>query len=241
MQKFTIFTIILSTLIITVIAELVVQDYLQKVYSPSTQSLQANTLGTSNFDDFIAPFTAETKEDSNASELADRIKALIPKSSDSENDTTSTAEVIVQDTNIKPFARLIQLSPAMQINGLNYQESAYNNKLFQLIDTTTLTLSKTSFANIQVDNTIIGSAYELESRTSVDAEQNFDEIRILANSFPNIDTNQTNQFGDRSFYINHLVKVGEVFLVVQKGTTIYAFSYKKDYHETFKTFFAIFF
>jgi hypothetical protein len=228
MQKFTIFTVILSVIIITIIAELVVQDYLQKVYSPLVQT---NTLGTSNFDDFIAPFADKAEEDTGTQELADRIKELIPST------TNNSIEVVAS----KPFDEIIKLAPALQIPNLAFEQVTYENRLFQLIDTTSLNLSGAAAADINVGSAAIGSSYELKSRTPVDAEKNFDEIRILANSFPSIDTNQTNQFGDRSFYINHLVKVGEVFLVVQQDAVIYAFSYKKEYHETFKTFFGVLF
>lgn len=250
MQKFTIFTVIISTIVITVIAELVIQDYLQKLYNPGT-ALQANTLGQTAY---VAPFKNNTQEasDSNLDELKQRLQDLAQKNtpdtntdSDAVTDTAeselrpSSRQEILNNNAIIPFERVESLLPALQIPDLKIDKQAYNKRLFQLIDTSSINFAAESFGLILSRQDTIGSTYEFSLLTSVDAENAFDEIRILANSFPNIDTNQTNQFGDRSFYINHLVKVGEVFLVVQQENQIFAFAYKKEYHETFKTFFGV--
>ncbi len=253
MQKFTIFTIILSTIVVTIITELVVQDYLQRVYNPT--ALQASTLGADNFESFVTPVNESEETKSPTETLIEKLQENDLKSDDSDQDTESLTEKL---DNIRPssrdevidqeltdnatlLSRVDTLLPALQLPGVALQKSAYQNKLFQLISTAEIDFAETAFATLQVDQEIIGSVYEFKARTEIDAEKAFDDIRILANSFPNISTNQTNQFGDKSFYINHLVKVGEVFVVVQRDDRIFAFAYKKDYHESFKTFFGVLF
>lgn len=254
MQKFTIFTIIFSTLVITIIGELVVQDYLQKVYNPS--SLQANALGAGDIQDYVAPFDAasdQTEEQSSVAELTARLQELAnntnpdstKEDSSQETDADSvrpnSREELINANSEQPFERIESLLPALQIEGLALSKDSYNQRLFQLIDTSSLDFVSTEYAVLNQNDQAVGSAYEFELRTAVDAENAFDEIRILANSFPSIDTNQTNQFGERSYYINHLVKVGEVFLVIQDQNKIFAFAYKKEFHEKFKTFFGVVF
>ncbi len=251
MQKFTIFTIILSTIVVTIITELVVQDYLQRVYNPT--ALQTSTLGTNSFESYITPTkdpeaeksTTETlieklrendlnKDDNESESLAEKLQNIRPSSRDEViKDEVSDNEILLE--------RIDTLLPALQLPGVKLQKANYQNKLFQLISTSEIDFTETAFATLQIDQEVIGSVYEFKSRTEIDAEKAFDDMRILANSFPNITTNQTNQFGDKSFYINHLVKVGEVFVVVQRDDRIYAFAYKKDYHESFKTFFGVLF
>jgi len=242
MQKFTIFTIIFSTIVITIIAELVVSDYLQKLYA-NPQNLQASAISSSNFENFVAPFEQQDVEQSETAELARRLQQIAGTQTPvAEQDLSqapieqnvATAPTI--STQTAPLTRVSNLLPALRIQGLQLSPKVYDNRLFQLISTEALDATRSTFATLDIDQEVMGSVYEFLFRTPVDAENAFDEIRILANSFPNIDTNQTNQFGDRSFYINNLVKVGEVFLVVQKDNYVYAFGYKRDSHETFKTF-----
>jgi len=237
MQKFTIFTIIVSTLIIAIVAELVIQDYLQKLNNTGT--LQANVFGSS----YIAPYESEQQgpgQTESSEAIIELNKRLQEIASANPQPTLPSAETGAEQTEVyTPFSRVQTLLPALQIPGLSLVPAVYDQRLFQLIDTTPLRIQNANYAVLEVENGTIGSVYEFVFRTTVDAENAFDEIRILSNSFPNIDTNQTNQFGDRSYYINHLVKVGEVFLVVRKDNIVSAFAYKKDYHETFKTFFGV--
>jgi hypothetical protein len=238
MQKFTIFTIILSTLIIAIVAELVIQDYVQKLNSESL--LQANTFGSS----FVAPYNnaEESLEPENTAlaELNKRLQEIATNNSSASEITEDTTSPETIEPAI-PFSRIQTLLPALRIEGLELTSATYNQRLFQLIDTTPLDIPTVNYATLDTDSDTVASVYEFTFRTSVDAENGFDEIRLLANSFPNIDTNQTNQFGDRSYYINHLVKVGEVFLVVRQENLVTAFAYKKEYHDIFKTFFGVLF
>jgi len=254
MQKFTIFTIILSTIVVTIITELVVQDYLQRVYNPT--ALQASTLGADNFESFVTQVSESDSAKTPTETLIEKLQETALNPDDySDQDTrlltekldnirpSSRDEVIAEELtdNATLLSRVDTLLPALQLPGVALQKSTYQGKLFQLISTAEIDFAETAFGTLQVDQEIVGSVYEFKARTEIDAEKAFDDIRILANSFPNISTNQTNQFGDKSFYINHLVKVGEVFVVVQRDDRIFAFAYKKDYHESFKTFFGVLF
>lgn len=252
MQKFTIFTIILSTIIITIVTELVVQDYLQRVFGQSASVMQANTFGAENFEDFVVP-TKDVNTVSPAENLIQKLKnsAATTQTTDSSSLTSKLDSLQKNDdkpltntnntVNSSGLSRIDALLPALQIPELKMIQSSYQDRLFQLINTSNIDFTDTQFATLQVQDNVIASVYEFKTRTEIDAEKAFDDIRILANSFPNISSNQTNQFGDKSFYINHTVKVGEVFVVIQRDDIIYAFAYKKDYHESFKTFFGILF
>jgi hypothetical protein len=245
MQKFTIFTIIFSVLIITITAELVVQDYLQKLY-PNPEALQSNALNANNFEDYLDTNTDEPEN------LKSRVEELLDSepTDDEQEDSVSPLQELSNELNqtdseqdLLPSAvsvRVETLLPALDIDSVQYAEKEYLNKLFQLIDTTKMPIDRSAYGLFTVNGTTIGSVYEYRGKTELDAEAIYSQIKADSDAYPEITVNETNQFGESSFYINHIVKVGEVFVVFQKDNYVYAFAYKKDLHDKFREFFASF-
>ncbi len=70
-----------------------------------------------------------------------------------------------------------------------------------------------------------------------------DEIRALqlyillqnkTKTYIDLTLNETNAYGDRSFYVNHAKKPDEAFLTVKIGKNLYSFAYVKVYHPQVK-------
>ena len=68
MQKFTIFTVIFSIIVVSITSELVVQDYLQKLYPPA-ETLQTNA--TNSATDTFKDFTGKNVKSKIAEVLSD--------------------------------------------------------------------------------------------------------------------------------------------------------------------------
>ena len=122
---------------------------------------------------------------------------------------------------------------------MKFRESDYPGKLFTLIDTEDLDARSIQYGVFTVNDTVIGSSYEMQFKTELDAEKAYRTLIVRGNNLQGIEANETNQFGERSFYLNNPVKVGEVFVVFQQDNLIYAFGYSNTLHEKFKAFFGV--
>lgn len=257
MQKFTVFTIIFSVIVVTIVAELVIQDYLEKVYPPAG-SIQANVTGADDFE-FFYPDETESNQDESDEEATDEeqdteteeestnkvLEILEETREDEPEDSRESAadETPSQDTEFDldapKSARIQTLLPALNIPNVEYKPGTYNGKLFNLVSTDTIATKESVYGFFEVDGDILGNFYEFEMKNTLLAESNLKKLKSLFEEFPEITANQTNQFGDSSFYINHSVKVDQVFVVIQKDNFIYAFGYQNQFHEVFKSFFGV--
>lgn len=249
MQKFTVFTIIFSVIIITIVAELVVQDYLEKVYPPAS-SLQASATQDDEFEFFYPDqelpeeeeAESDEEEESDTSnkvlEILEENRSEIPEEGkETEEETPRESAPEELSTNIS--ARVQTLLPALSIPNVEYKPGTFNGRLFNLVTTEDLAIKEATYGFFEVDADIIGSFYEFETKNTLIAESTYEKLIEKFDEFPEIEINQTNQFGDQSFYINHSVKVNEVFVVIQKDNYVYSFAYQNQFHEVFKAFFGV--
>ncbi|MFA4891358.1 MAG: hypothetical protein WC604_03325, partial [Candidatus Gracilibacteria bacterium] len=77
----------------------------------------------------------------------------------------------------------------------------------------------------------------------VDDPEQIDEVysvlKVRAAEGVDIEINETNQFGNASFYMNDLRRDSVAFLTVRVGSKIYGFSYPKQYHPQIKNLISI--
>jgi len=245
MQKFTLFTIIFAVIVLSITAELVTQDYLAKLYP---QSSAANLLATIDDPNLDKNEPVTDKELEKQSETDEDVDGENENSEESEGDATenidpiakikSAADRIAQ--NFKPSEAIMALVPAIDLPGIKYEAINFNGKLFDLFDVKELDPDDVSLGTLSVatgeQKVLIGAAYELPFSDKTDARRFYTRIKSEAKAASDIDTNETNQFGENSCYINHQAKVAQVFLVTLKGDKVYAFAYKNEYHETMKPF-----
>lgn len=227
MQKFTIFSIIFAVIVLSITAELVTQDYLSKLY-PSSAS--ANLL--TNLDNLDNTPPAAFDEIKEVEPITD-VKAPV-------TETTPTPETTpVSDPSVKVSQKVIDLLPSLDIANIKYQPVNFSGKVFDVIETDVnpddVALGQLVLGEGESKN-VLGAIYEFTLKNQQDARKLYTQIKTQAKTLTSIDVNETNQFGDNSFYLNHKAKINEVFVVTISGTSIFALAYSKQYHETFKPF-----
>jgi len=231
MQKFTIFSIIFAVIVLSITAELVTQDYLSKLY-PSSAS--ANLL--TNLDNL----------DSTPPASFDEIKDIEPIT-----DTTPVTETVenidlpvnddtqISGVSVKVSQKVVDLLPSLDIPNIKYQPVNFSGKVFDVIETDVnpddVALGQLVLGE-GANKNVLGAVYEFTLKHQQDARKLYTQIKTQAKTITSIDVNETNQFGDNSFYLNHKAKINEVFVVTISGNSIFALAYSKQYHETFKPF-----
>ncbi len=88
--------------------------------------------------------------------------------------------------------------------------------------------------------TFVGSVYEVEYNSETGGFQGYLTLRDRASQLLDLgDVNESNTYGDASFYFNHKAKTKTVHLVLRKGGTIYAFQYAYSNHDKMKNLFEL--
>lgn len=222
MQKLTILAVLLSAIVLSIAAELVSQDYIQKVRPEIEDQVQANILKLGSFTDYI-----EDKEVIDQAETTQEIIDEIDPSTE------------LNPSPLPTSVRLETLITALDIPRLQLVPADTPAKLFDSFQISDDLIVKNVYALIASDGQTIASIQEITTDDEKKTLQIFEEIKAVANSIPSFNVNQTNEFGDRSFYINPSQAVDSAFLVNQKGIIIYAVAYQKDYHDSFKDWFEL--
>jgi hypothetical protein len=223
-QKITIIAVLLSAIVLSIAAELVSQDYLQKVHPEIEDKVQANVLKLGSFSDYI-----QQKETIDQAETTQEIL-----------DEAAPEETPQLDTSEFPSSvRVETLIRSLDIPRLQLEAKAVPSKLFDSFQISKTQAQKDAYIVIKSDGNIIASIEEIITDDEKKSKQIFEEIKAIVNSIPSFNINQTNQFGENSFYINPNEEIESAFVVIHKGTLIYAVAYQKAYHEQFKAWFEL--
>ena len=195
MHKFTIFTIILSAVVILLTAELVVNDY----WDSEAESMQASVLtveGEPKIDEEIEQDIVE-----------EPIEEALPYF---EETFLQEIGLLEPRTLEEPFAGLIygfwDLSESL--NGIEVEVVS----LFDGPD-------------------FLGTLYVLPTENEIQTFGVYEALRKSAQTSDKGEINETNMYGDESFYFNHHAKTSTVFLTVRKDSMIYAMQYEPEIHE----------
>jgi len=81
----------------------------------------------------------------------------------------------------------------------------------------------------------IGTMNEFHAQSKDLANEIYNYLKEKAGKLIGASTNETNSFGERSFYINFLEQKDNAFLVVKQGENVYALTYKKGEHSNIQT------
>jgi hypothetical protein len=211
MNKFTIFTIILAVSVITVMADLVIRDY----FGASTE-----------FGESEASVIREPEP--NYAVIPD----IAPEPAAPE---PATPEPVATEPVAIPPSATVTLAKIREAGFTgNFMEKHFEGKLFQLLDITKNPVDAIGFYEISQDVGPIASVTEIALRDEIRALQLYSLLQNKTKPYIDLTLNETNAYGDRSFYINHAKKQGEAFLTVKIGRMIYGFAYVKFYHPEVK-------
>lgn len=120
-------------------------------------------------------------------------------------------------------------------SGISLQRVPYDGLLFGKIDLKDFGNLPVIANNLLKNNRQkLASFYEFQAGSSALANEFYTLLKDRAGKVNGLVLNETNQFGNASFYINFDPPADDVFLVVKAGDTVYALTYGKTNHSQVK-------
>lgn len=234
MQKFTVFTVILTVVVVVAAAELFVNDYLPKL---SANVFHADTSAVTVPATEVPAVVTEPQPILGA----DPTVSAVPTETTTE--PASTLDYIPFD--IEDFSNsydkattqaYISNEQVVQsgFTGAYLEPQDFDGFLFKTISIGDLYGLKVNKYDITNGETVYAKAYVVVPEDVSTSSEIYSILKVRASEGLETEANETNQFGDVSFYMNDSRRSATVFLVVRVGTTIYGFSYPKEYHPQIK-------
>lgn len=218
MQKFTVFSIILSISVVLMVLDLVVHDYM----SVDTEN---NPIGVS----FEVPTVADSTENTGPAEEASTVNDEVslteePEAFDIDMLEASIDELLLTQAGFE--------SPTLK-------DSIFSGMVFQFISFSDQTNAFIHQYNFFDGSDFVGSIYEMKYPSETGSLQGYLSLRGRAEALTDLgEVNEANNYGDNaSFYFNHSNKSRTVHLVIRQAETIYAFEYAYIHHEKMKKLF----
>lgn len=208
MQKFTVFSLLLSFTVLLIIGDLILNDYLgQDNFDGKVENLQNE----------INDLNGVTKENEALSVPVEQVEFS------SENSEAVLSKNLLENAGFE--------KPVLK-------EAPFSGYVFQFINFADDSDGTTKQWNFFEGETYIGSFYEIKYINDIGSFQAYLNLRKRAAELTEIGTvNETNTYGDSSFYLNHKVKTKTVHLIIKKGSVIFAFEYPYANHERMKKLF----
>ncbi len=219
MNKFTIFTVILAVSVITVTVDLGLRDYFDK----NSEASVLDSGGTEEVENEQAPSAPEPPE-----------VVIEAEPQPQQPPPPPIQEQPPVYTPPPPASSVTQSKIAQADFTGRLAEKYFNGRVFQLLDVTKNPVDAISFYEIMEGASSIASITEIVLRDEIRALQLYVLLQNKTKPYIDLSINETNAYGDRSFYINHAKKTDEAFLTVKIRNRIYAFAYVKAYHSSIK-------
>lgn len=227
MQKFTIFSLLLSISIVLIMGDIFAHDYLSAdVYLNST-----NGKGT------VVQQNEQNVDLSNTQpEIPDPDQPIIelPEEAQLSDEPVSLSSIdLVPEIGLEDLRIAGFLDPVLK-------DADFRGRIFQLIDVSDQIDATVYQSNFFDGVRFVGTIYEMKYPSDTGSFQAYLKIRERAMGLPEYGTvNEANNYGDSSFYFNHNVKTKTVHAIIKQGNSIYAFEYDYAYHEAMKKLFAL--
>lgn len=200
MNRFTLFTLFLCSIVVMIVAEIMVNEYLHTPYSLEGA---ANVFGSDQKN--ASPQTQQVDQKS-----AD-LKPLT-------NDKTGTLNA--------------QIFQNAGFGDLRFQSQNYGGKLMDRIAFTDLNFIPTFESHLLKNQTRVAGFYEFNPGSSQSAQEVYELVKQKCSREIGVIINETNSYGESSFYVNYFESPEKVFLVFRKGGKVFAFTYAKDFHKS---------
>jgi hypothetical protein len=207
MSKFSILTVFLSATIVVIVAELLVNEYAK--YPLPSNSIKANVLAE------------ETVANTSQTQTTTQEPA---------------AKTVPAATNNEPKAKItFELINKAGFTGASLQITPFGGILFESVDLRGFKSVNIISNNLLVNNRDkIASFYEFKAGNKALSDEIFKMLKEKFGGLINAGINDTNTFGDASFYVNFSERPNDTFLVVKADNDVYALTYKKEYHPNIK-------
>jgi hypothetical protein len=192
-------------MIMVIVAEMLVNDYVET--PKSLKQLQANVLQTME----VADPTGGT-----------------------ESKTKPNMDDVRPDPNLSYLSFGLVQSAGFEDTAL--QRVPFNGILFETIDLRDFKSVDVITNNfLEHNRTQIGTINEFHAQSRDLADEIYNFLKEKSGKLIGASINETNTFGDRSFYLNFLELKDNAFLVVKQGENVYALTYKKGEHSNVQT------
>lgn len=154
------------------------------------------------------------------------------------NEPSTAGEFDFEDENFNSFSPSVLIREdhvrSAGFSDAVLENEVYDGYLFKSIFVDDLTGVKINKYAIKTTITMFAKVYAFESDALDSSELVFDALKTKISSGLDVTVNQTDEFGDASFYMNDLRRSNVAFLTVRIGDYVYAFSYPKEYHAQIK-------
>lgn len=253
MQKSTLFIVLLAILVIFSVMDILVKK-------PFSQNLSADI--TSNVAPEDASIDSESNSASeNLEEKSDSAEDFGEDSEDAQNFSNSSAassnidsprnapslssEMSAEIPDVSSF--LQKRTFALQqitiddliksgFQNMKFEQASFDQMLFQLLDLGTYPNLSTLRLHLSDGKNVFGILHEFEFEDSSKAALLYADLKQKIGAFaPNVTSNETNQYGDNSYYMNDKNRSGTAFPVFRIKNHLFGFSYPKASHEFFKS------
>lgn len=235
MHKFTLFTVILSIVTISIVVDIVVNGYsISQDYVPERSS---EVFEASDLSDLQAsPEDVKNKIEEGITEEDVEEGTLAVNTEDSgeteeivDNEPLGASELSFDDKEIINVALLQALgvengavkdsAPKPYLQAIEFEESLKNRlKIVNLFDF----------------EEYLGTIYALHFQTEEEAQQFYSDLKAKSIAVEGANIREADVFGDQSFYFNQEGKTKTAFSTVRLGASIYGFEYPHRSHQFFK-------
>lgn len=113
-------------------------------------------------------------------------------------------------------------------------EEKYDGSLYKTIFTDDLYDVTVDKMVVKTKDAMLAKIYMIKIGPNSSLDEVYQVLKVRAAEGLNAEVNETNDFGDGSFYMNDSQRSTTAFLTVKIGSMIYGFSYPKEYHAQIK-------
>lgn len=214
MTKFTLFTLFLATTIVVIVAELLVNDYIR---TPDLRhQLAANVFQTSQQSAPSVPVVPDSAPTAPTPTSATPGTPAVPLNAATAQNAPSITFSLINESGFKDAT---------------LQRVPFNGVLFESIDLRDFKSVPVLQQNLLENNKkSVASFYEFNANSRLLANEIYDLLKGKSGKLMGASINETNSFGDRSFFVNFPDRKEQAFLIVKLGDRVYALSYVKGIH-----------
>lgn len=227
MHKFTIFTILLSIIVIFVVAELVLNDYTGDDFAKQDPEVKEQIADEAiPIEEPITVTDTEIRGDEEIIPVSDEAPVATEEESAPTFEASLTQDIATQ-------AGALQETPMTDII---VTTSPYDGLIYGFWDTSTAFADLTVLTHKLFNGaTYLGTIYEIQPGSAIDLFTTYETLKTIANESDTGVLNENNSYGQASFYFNHTTKTNTVFLVLRQNDMIYALEYSHSAHPFMRT------
>lgn len=227
MKTSSLLTLFITVIVVVIAAEFFVNDYSLSPADGETNVVDAN--GEVRHD-WASDF--EDLQDETDGDVPEGEVAPMALNFDAAADFGDAPSTVPEDSSTGVDAQItFGLIGLSGFQNVTLQRVPFNGILFERIDLRDFNSVPVVLQNLLQDNkTRVAGFYEFHSDSELLAGEIYLLIREKAAAGLEVNVNETNDFGDKSFYINYADRPDAAFLVVKIKESVYALTYEKGLH-----------